>query len=296
MRSIVFVLTGLLLAFSPSLLNAADATTITLPCEVNPDQEAEIPAQEAGVLQKIFVREGDQVAEGSVLAQIDDVIPQLQQEVAGYKLDVARKQAEDDVDIRFASASANVAEQEYLQAKDANATVKNSVSLAETRRRALEWEKMKLSIEKARKDQAVAALQARVAEGDVKASSANIERRKLIAPMDAVVVELKKHKGEWVQAGEPVMRLLRMDVLRVDGFLPTTDYQYRASDIQGRPVRVVVTLTSGEREIFLGKIVYVKPVVASAKQQIRAEIQNQKQNGAWVLTPGLNAVMTIELK
>lgn len=295
MRLVVLLLSGVWLAFSPSFVQAAD--TVTLPnCLLALDEEAQIPAQEAGVLQKILVKEGQQVSEKDLLAQIDDTIPRLQELVAGYKLDVARRQADDDIDRRFAEASAKVAWAEVQQAKEANETMKSTVPAADVRRRVLEHEKMVLSIEKARKDLAVNALQAKVAEGELSAARANMERRRLVAPFDdAVVVELTRHAGEWVQAGEPVMRLVRMDRLRVEGFLNAKDF--RAFEIQDRPVTVVVTLARGERESFPGKIVYVKPLIEQGGEfLVRAEVQNRKENGVWVLNPGLNATMTIQLK
>jgi multidrug efflux pump subunit AcrA (membrane-fusion protein) len=294
MRFIAALLSGLWLVFAPSFVQAAD--TVTLPnCLLALDEEAQIPAQEAGVLQKILVREGQRVSEKELLAQIDDTIPRLQELVAGYKLDVARKQATDDIDRRFAEASAKVAWAEVQQAKESNQKVEHVVPAAEVRRRVLEHEKMVLSIEKAEKDLAVNALQAKVAQGELDAAKANMERRQLVAPLDAVVVELTSHVGEWVQVGQPVMRLVRMDRLRVEGFLNAKNF--RPFEIQDRPVTVVVTLAHGQRETFPGKIVYVKPLIeAGGEFMVRAEVQNREENGAWVLSPGLNAEMTIQLK
>ena len=51
----------------------------------------QVPAQEAGVLVKIPVREGQQVADGDLLAQIDDIMPQTQYNVADYKLEGGRE-------------------------------------------------------------------------------------------------------------------------------------------------------------------------------------------------------------
>ena len=91
------------------------------------------------------------------------------------------------------------------------------------------------------------------------------------------------------------MRLVRVDRLRVEGFLNAKDY--RPSEIQGRPCSVVVTLARGQRETFPGKIVYVKPLVeAGGEFLVRAEVQNRQEDGVWVLSPGLNAEMTIQLK
>lgn len=72
--------------------------------------------------------------------------------------------------------------------------------------------------------------------------------------------------------------------------------KYLASEIQGRPVEVTVTLAHGQRK-FPGKIVYVKPLVeAGGDFLVRAEVQNRKEDGAWVLSPGIGAEMTIHLK
>jgi multidrug efflux pump subunit AcrA (membrane-fusion protein) len=319
----VFVLSGLWLVSLPSLTKAAETVTISN-CTLAPDEEAQVPAQEAGVLTKILVREGDQATAEQLLAQIDDIIPRAQRDVQAFKLDVAKKQAEDDIDKRFAEASAKVAEAEYDQAIEANKKIEQAVPQAEVRRRLLEWHKMVLSIEKAKKDLAVAELQAKVAQAELNAAKANVERRRVIAPswfdragrpLDSVVVELSRHVGEWVQSGEPVLRLVRIDRLRVDGVLDAKEY--RPSEIQDRPVLISVTLPrAGHRTLadrnptlgdqnqtladkvvtFPGKIVYVKPVIEGGVFQVRAEVENGKQDGVWVLNPGMNVKMTIELK
>jgi multidrug efflux pump subunit AcrA (membrane-fusion protein) len=288
------LLGGLWLVLSPSALNAADTVEL-LNCRLGLDEQAEIPAQEAGVLDNILVEEGQLVSKDALLANIDNRLPLLQQEVAGYKRDVANRQAKDDIDRRFAEASAKVADAEYEQALEANRIVSGAVPRAEVRRRLLELRKMELSIEKADKDLDVAVLQAKVAEGELKAAKEMIDRRRLIAPFDgAVVVELRKHVGEWVQSGEPVMRLVRMDRLRVDGALNAKDYH--PAEIKGRPAEIVVVLLNGRQESFVGTIEYVKPLVEGGLFQVRAKIQNRRQGDGWVVYPGMTAKMTIQLK
>ena len=160
----------------------------------------------------------------------------------------ATKKSEDDVDIRFAQAAAEVAKVDYEAGEDANNKVPGTVTQSEVLRRLLDWHKMELSIEKAKKDQVVARLEAKMAEAELHAAEANIERRQIVAPswfdraghpLDAVVVELTQHVGQWVQIGEPVMRLVRMDRLRVNGVLNASEY--RPSEIQDRPVEIAVT-------------------------------------------------------
>jgi multidrug efflux pump subunit AcrA (membrane-fusion protein) len=199
------------------------------------------------------------------------------------------------VAIRYSQAAAKVAEAEYYQAVEANNKVSGTVPQAEVRRLLLKEREMDLSIEKAQKEQIVAGLQVKVSEAELEAARVNIERRRLVSPLDAVVVELSRHEGEWVQPGDTVMRLVRLDRLRVENFLSFK--KYSASEIQDRPVQVVVTLPRGRQETFPGKIVFVKPLVqAGGEFLIRAEVQNRKEGNSWILRPGVNVEMTIQLK
>ena len=169
-------------------------------CLLSLSEEAQVPAQEAGVLVKIPVREGQQVAAGDLLAQIDDLIPQQQYNVAKYKLKVAKKQANDDVDVRYAAAAYLVAKKKLEKYLEANAKTPGTIPETEVDLQRLERDKFLLSYEKAQKDLAVAGLQKQVSEAELQAADVNVKRRKMTAPLDAVVVELSRHEGEWVQA------------------------------------------------------------------------------------------------
>jgi multidrug efflux pump subunit AcrA (membrane-fusion protein) len=302
MRLIVFALSVVCLALLSPSLKAADTAIIPV-CTLEPDEEAQIPAQEAGALTKILVREGNRVSPKQLLAQIDDVLPRMQRDAAYFKAEAATRKSEDDVDIRFAQAAARVAKADYETAEDANKRVPGSIPASEVRRRLLDWHKMELSIEKARKDQVVAKMEAKMAQAELATNEANVERRKIVAPswldreghpLDATVVELTQHVGQWVQAGETVMRLMRMDRLRVNGVLNAKDY--RPSEIQDCDVQIGVTLPRLGRRTFPGKVVYVRPVIVGNSLQVRAEVENQKQNGVWILNPGMNVEMTIQLR
>ncbi len=301
MRFILPVLSAFLLVFLPSPLKAETAPVSR--CMLEPDEEALVPAQEAGVLKKILVHEGDQVSGDQLLAQIDDAIPLAQRDVAYYKLQAATKKSEDDIDIRFAKMAAKVAKVEYDEAEDANRKVPGTVTHSEELRRLLDWHKMELSAEKSTKDQLVAKMEAKMAEGELRTAEENIKRRRIVAPiwfdragkpLDAVVVELTQHVGQWVQIGEPVLRLVCMDRLRVNGSLKAEEH--RPSEIQGCDAEITVTLPHLGRLTFPGKIVYVKPVVEGGYLQVRAEVENRKQNGVWILNPGMNVEMTVQLK
>lgn len=293
-----FFITGIIclsMLFAVTAIRAAE-DTVTLPnCLLSMNEEAEVPAQEPGVLMKIPVHEGQQVKKGETLALIDDALAKMQYNISYYKLKAAEKEAADDIGVRYAEAAAKVAESEYQQAIDANRKVEGAFPLAEVRRLLLKHREMVLSIEKSQKEMVLAALQVKVSEAELKAAEAKLERFRVTAPIDAVVVEFSRHEGEWVQPGDPLMRLVRVDRLRAEGYVSASNYI--AAEIKGRSVNVVVTLARGQKETFPGKIVYVKPLIeAGGEFLVRAEIDNRKLGDVWLLSPGLSAEMIIQLR
>ena len=296
------VVTPSLLIFLMAAVLPAQQTTAPLEqaevsgCYVRHMEEVLVPAQEAGVLMTLDVREGDSVTAGQLLAQIDDIHARMQQRVAGFELQVAREEAESDISVRYARATEAVARQEWHQAVEANKKVTGAVPQAEVRRLVLKQNEAALSIEQAQMRRRIAALEAQVREAQVEAAGVNIARRRIEAPLDALVLKVHQHAGEWVQPGAPVIHLIKLDRVWVEGSLEAHDYT--PADVYGRPVTVRVALARGRKENFQGQVVFVRPVIeADDTFLVRAEIANRQEGGGfWLLSPGMPAEMTIQLK
>ena len=94
--------------------------------------------------------------------------------------------------------------------------------------------------------------------------------------------------GEWVQAGETVVHVVQMDVLRAEGSLNVSEYV--PYEIIGKPVTVEVELDRGRTMTFPGKIVFVDPMIRpNGTYIVRAEVENRVENGQWILRPGMTA-------
>ncbi len=264
-------------------------------CLVSVIQEARVPARQAGVLIELAVREGQTVAKDALLARIDETQAQLAHKAATLNLRVALEQARDDVNVRYAVAALKVAQAELRRAEEANAAIEGTVPEAEMDRLRLTCEKLQLEIERARMDQRIAGLQSWVKDAEVQASAENLRRHQITAPFDGVAVEIFPHVGEWLEPGTPVVYLIEMDRLRVEGFVEQD--KLGPGEIAGRNVEVVVTLERGREERFPGKVVFVDPrVQAGGDYRVWAEVDNRQENGAWLLRPGLKAQMTIFLR
>ncbi len=257
--------------------------------------DLQLPAQEAGVLTRIDVSEGHDVTAGQLLALVDDRKPQLAKLAANLDQAAATARAEDNIDVDYAIASHDVALSELEKDLSINARSPGAVPDTEIQIKRLSEHRARLQIEKSKLDKRVAVLTAEVQGAAVKAADETIRRCRIEAEFDGEVVDVLKRKGEWVNVGEPVLRIARMDRLRVDGRLDAA--QFDAHEIEGRPVTVTAQLARGRTADFRGRLVFVsQQVEAGNKYRVRAEVENRQENGEWVLRPGLPTSMVVHLE
>jgi multidrug efflux pump subunit AcrA (membrane-fusion protein) len=152
-----------------------------------------------------------------------------------------------------------------------------------------------LGIQKSEEELDAAGLSAEAKAAEAKAAEIGVERRILRAPFSGVVLKVKKHVGEWVAAGEPVVEVIRVDRLSIRGGLPAD--QWPPADIEGRKVTVEVLLPRGRVEKVPGQVVFVSPKVVGGKLDVWAEIDIPvEQDGRPLVPAGLLAKMTIHVK
>ena len=262
---------------------------------VSLDKDIEISSLAPGKLTMVEVREGDQIRSGDRVAQVDDREPRLKKRAAEIQLLAALTQAQDEIPVIYARASSEVAKAEYLEHKEATEKVPGTVADATIRRLKLQVEESMLLIKKNEMEMKVAQMNADVHQADVDSAVEEIRRRRLLSDVDGLVVEVFRDKGEWVQAGDVVMRVVRMDRLRVEGFLNSANFD--PFQIEGKSVTVRVKLAQGRHSEFSGKIVFVNPIIqAKGNFLVRAEVENKQVNGSWVMRPGMDAKMEISLR
>src|SRR5262245_15710011 len=75
-------------------------------------EEAELPASEAGPLAKVLIKAGQLVEQGDIIAQILDTDVRLAIERAKLESQIASKKAANDISVRYARKSAEIAKAE----------------------------------------------------------------------------------------------------------------------------------------------------------------------------------------
>lgn len=251
-------------------------------------EQVEVPARAEGVLARILVREGQVVREGEVLAQIDDAAAQLQCGRARIELQNAQRLATNDVRVRLATKAVEVAKTELQRAKDSQVRFKKSVSDTELDRLRLQADRADLEQEQAKLDFESAQLAVHLRENETQVAEQAVERCRLVAPIDGVVVQLLKRKGEWVEPGKLTVRILRTDRLRAECFI---DQQQTAGLVVGRRATLQVQVGAGGEQSFSGELTFICPEINPVNGQVRIWADIENSDG--ILRPGLQAKLTI---
>jgi multidrug efflux pump subunit AcrA (membrane-fusion protein) len=300
MQTSLFLLTAALSLTGPPAQPAAAPSRIVLDrCLVSVVQngEIDISAEEPGKLTTLELREGLDVDADTPLVKIDDTVLQAQREEREYEMAVAKLQADNDVNVRFAKASYRVAEAELLQAMEANKKAPGAITQSEIRRLTLTLEKTQLQIEQAKMEQDVSVNTAGAKSARLKELNALISHREIKAPISGRIVEVFKDRGEWVNPGDTILKLMRLDLLRVEGFINAANFA--PEQVDHKAVTVRVKMANDRVEEFPGKIVYVDPrLQANGEFRVYAEVVNRKNRADthWLLSPGALAEMAIDIR
>ena len=256
--------------------------------------EAKIPAMEAGVLTKLNVREGARVKKNEVIAVIDDREAKARLKIAKYAELGAWKVVEQDIEERYAAAAAEVAKAKWEKALDSNRQFKGAVVEGEILTLKLDYKRARLQIEKAKNDQVMAEYDAKTKTAERKAAEMALGWRTITAPFDGDVVKTFIHQSEWVQPGDPILKLMRFDKMYVEGRILAGDYD--RSEVLGKSVTVEVTKARGQQSTVTGTIVHADPILKyQGEYTVRAEVDNKLVNDSWLLQPDGVVRMTIHL-
>ena len=260
--------------------------------------DLEVSAQRSGLLVSpgaAGVGEGDLVRRGDLLAQVDDLQARQVLAIQELRLRAAEQGAANDVNIRYCLSNLKAIEAECQEAAEKNKAAPGTIPKKELRALLLALQRAKLELEQAEQNLAGARLALRVHKAELEAAAEELNRYRITAPLDGVVVRRYRYGGEWVQAGEPVMRIIRMDRLQVEGFVDAK--QVAPHELAGRAVLVKARVSRGRVETFQAAVAFVSPVTeAGGKVRIKAELENRREDNHWLLRPGQSVEMTISLE
>jgi multidrug efflux pump subunit AcrA (membrane-fusion protein) len=279
---------------SPTIATATSARSQVqvTHCLVSLIEDIQVPAKEAGALTQVTASEGDYVRAGQLLATIDDRQAQLQKQASIQERDAALAKASDDIEVRYATAAFEVAGAELDRALAVQAKNSGAVAIQDIQKLRLAKHRDELQIDRSKLEMKIARMGAEVKQATVELADEALARRQIVSPIDGLIVSLFHERGEWVNSGEPVLQIVRIDRLRVEGFISAAEVGPEM--VSGQPVVVEVALAGGRVAQLPGTVTFVNPLVqAGNKYRVRAEVNNQAELGTPVLRPGMTATMTI---
>lgn len=206
----------ILLKYALSLLILAAA----LPAAAQPGQEYDclIEARQSidlrssvdGVIDKLYVRRGERVKKGQLVAT-------LQSGPERAALDLARSRASMVGEIRSAEAKVDLAKKKWLRAEELLS--KNFVSVNARDEAQAEY---KLALEQLR----AATENQRLAQLDVSRAEQVLEQRSIRSPVNGVVVDVLLRPGDLMSSNQkdPIMKLVEVDPLNVELVLPVSQF------------------------------------------------------------------------
>jgi RND family efflux transporter MFP subunit len=285
-----FVSAFALSAGVPSLLaqgprSSDPATLVVEDATVDWIQRSNVAALREGVIDKMELEIGDEVARGKPIGYLHAEMAQLavrKAEVA-FKSEGPKAKAQAQKEFSAAVVALNI----RLEKR-----IKGSVSQEEQRKAEAELKVAQASIVEAEE-------KTKLDDAEVQIAKRAFDEHTIRAPFDGMVIEVMKHEGESVRANEAVVKLGNLGRLRAYAYVPL-EFAYRVKE--GQVVELQPRLIGErnnplpiEQKRFRGKITFVDPQiqpVAETAVRIYAEFENTKENE---LRPGLKASMTIYL-
>jgi multidrug efflux pump subunit AcrA (membrane-fusion protein) len=270
----------------------------TLAASISAKNDRQIYAEVEGLITTLPIYEGMRVTEDQVVGAIDDRTAQAALDVARIASDAADERASYNIEERYARAATEVAATDFKMSQQANLQNPGVISPIEMEKKRLEVKRAMLQTEKAQSDQRLAKLEAQVKAAEQDAAEVALKQRTLVAQFDGEIQVQLLHEGEWVNRGDPIMRVVQFDVMNVESFVNAAEFD--PSELQGRPVTVVITLARGRQATVRGHVVFASQAVVESSEGyseylVRAEVPNQRQGDFWLIRPGLTAKMTIHV-
>jgi multidrug efflux pump subunit AcrA (membrane-fusion protein) len=221
-----------------------------------------VPAREPGILEKMLVKEGDWVQAGQVIAELDHRLYELELEAARLKHKISETKATDDIDTRYSTKSKEVANATLLRSESAVNKYPQSITATELEQLKLELERATLSIEKSEFDRKLSQYEADLNLQETAATEYKLSQRVIHSPIDGLVVEALPQQGEWLNAGQTIVRVVQLDRMRIKAMRPIDQID---QSFVGRRA-VFISATNGEK--YEGTIHFVSPEIFLGVQKI----------------------------
>ena len=249
-----------------------------------------VSARVPGVIDSLEVEEGSKVTRGQELGRLLDSTIRLQITRAEVALEKVRLQSEDDIDQRLAEKRSAVAINELDRAIASNKRMPNIVPVREVDRLQLVADSTLLEIERTQYDRELHAQELRMAEVELEQARDLLEKHRIVAPVNGVVVAVDKSRGEWTEPGVGLLQIVQTKTLRIEGFVNSS---HAGIGLQGREATVSIDV-GGKKHSVPGKVTFVSPETNPINGQVRVFLEIENPDNLYRAGVRVEAVIDIQ--
>jgi RND family efflux transporter MFP subunit len=203
---------GLSAALGLALVGPAGAAGLVennrFSCVIEPYSTIELATSDNGLLFEVTVDRGDRIEQGQLLARLDSSVEEAE-------VQLARVRAASTATVE--SSRVRLAFQKARHKRNKDLAGQNMISLEEL-------EEIETGVELAEHDLRQALVNKELEKLELGRAINVLERRTILAPFDGVVMEKLLNAGEFADGNTKVLRVARMDPLRVQARLPAALY------------------------------------------------------------------------
>ena len=225
-----------------------------------PYADISMAASEMGTLTELFVKEGDTVASGQLLANLDDAVLRA-------SLAIAKAGMEAEGELTTAQTQLELKQVELKKLTELFR--RNHASQQELDRVSGEVKIAEARLHSAREERAIRRLEhARI--------EAQLKQREIRSTIDGIVVHLAKDRGEFVSPSDPaVARIVQLNPLLIVFSVPT---QHRAELAKGQQVQVRI---GNHHEPASAFVEFVSPTADASSGTFLTKVRLPNENGQW---------------
>jgi RND family efflux transporter MFP subunit len=275
---------------------ADDAVVIEIPnAYLTSRRTMEIAAQASGPVAELLVDEGSHVKAGEVLLQMETAEEKNTVTRARLSLQIAEKTAQSDAALKLATATHRHSAAELQRAEELLQKNPGTISPTELSDLRLEVDRSTQQLRRAEEERELSELTRQVRQAELELAELSIRRRQIAAPIAGVVTQVYRQQGEWVQAGEKVLRLVQLDQLVARASI---GIQHQSRDLTG--AEAWLTAVSGDsgpagaERRYRGRVTFVNPEVNAINREF--EIRAEFENSDYELSPGLRVHLRVMVR
>jgi multidrug resistance efflux pump len=269
-------------------------------CVVRFADEVEVPALAAGQVAEVFVRDNDDLETGSRIVRLDDSSLLIRRRSLQLRLELARAEAADEIELQYAKIARDEAQAELDASRAVQNEFSGAIATTQLRRLKLSVTRGELEVARAEKRRSEAETAVDLAEAELSVIDDQLRKLHVQTPLTGVLLEVAKKVGEWVETGETLATVARIDRLHIHAILDSKSLA--PQQCAGLPVNVHWTDPStAESHSLRGKVLSVDPhVMPGGQYRLHAEVTNElvltnqsSKAKSWKLSPGAEVRMKV---